>query len=333
MKNIVVLGCGFGTALSVMWDRAGHRVTAWTAFQSEISDILRDGEHKRLLPGVIVPPSIGFTTDISCVKSADIIVVAIPSKFVREVMEKAAQFIRRETVVVNVGKGFEEITHKRQSEVICELLPENAVVVLTGPCHAEEVGRDMPTTVVSASFDSEAASFVQDALQTDNFRIYRSDDMAGCELGAALKNPIALCCGIVEGMGLGDNTRAALMTRGLAEITRLGVAMGANWQTFTGIAGVGDLIVTCTSAHSRNHRAGMLIGQGMSAERAVEKTGTVEGYGCAKIALELAEEHGVAVPIIEQLCAVCYDGADPKTALKALMSRPLRDERERYWDS
>lgn len=333
MAKITILGCGFGTALSVMWDKANHSVTAWTKFQSEVDDILRDGEHKKLLPGIIVPPSITFTVNIKACCDCDILVFAIPSAFIREAAEKAAPYVGKNTVIVNVGKGFEAETEKRQSEVICELIPNSSVVVLTGPCHAEEVGRGIPTTVVCAGNDRKAAEYIQDTLQNDVFRIYLSDDVKGCELGGALKNPIALCCGIIEGMGLGDNTLAALMTRGLTEITRLGVAMGADWQTFTGLSGIGDLIVTCTSAHSRNHRAGVLIGQGMTASEAVEKVGTVEGYGCARTALKIAKKHSVPVPIIEELCRVLYDGGTPLEGLKALMSRPSRHEKERFWNN
>lgn len=237
-----------------------------------------------------------------------------------------------DSVVVNVGKGFERDCGKLLSQTIAEEIPHNPIVTLTGPCHAEEVGRGVPTTVVAAGRDSAAVDSVRAAFQSSCFRIYRNDDTAGCELGGALKNPIALCCGIVAGMGLGDNTAAALMTRGLAEITRLGVEMGAKWQTFTGLAGMGDLIVTCMSRHSRNHRAGILIGQGVPADEAVKRVGTVEGYEAARIALKLAREKGVDVPIIEQLCRVCYENVPAAAAVKALMERPGRDEREDYWD-
>lgn len=328
MAKVTVLGCGFGTALSVMWDRFGHKVTTWSKYQEEIDTIMRNGEHKKLLPGVVVPPTISFTTSLECVSGADILVFAIPSKFVREVAEKVKDYIKPNTIVLNVGKGFEEVTDKCQSEVIKEELPNNSVVVMAGPCHAEEVGRSMPTTVVMASEDSEAVSYLISQLQNKQFRIYENKDVKGCELGAALKNPIALCCGIVEGMGLGDNTLAALMTRGLAEITRLGVAMGAKRETFMGLSGVGDLIVTCTSNHSRNHRAGLLIGQGMSASDAVAKVGTVEGYVCAEITLDIAKKLKVSVPIIEQLCRVCYQKADPQESIGLLMTRPSKSEEE-----
>ncbi len=330
--KITILGCGFGTALSVLWNKAGHEITAWTKYEEEINDIRRYGEHKRLLPGVAVSNRIAFTTDISCVAGADIVVFAIPSKFVREVAEKVKEHIRPETIVLNVGKGFEEETDKRLSQVISETLPDNKIAVMAGPCHAEEVGRGIPTTVVMASEDKECAFFVQEQLQTDTFRVYVNDDVAGCEIAAALKNPIALCCGIIEGMKLGDNTTAALMTRGLAEITRLGVAMGAKWETFAGLAGVGDLIVTCTSVHSRNHRAGILIGEGMTAAEAVERVGTVEGYGCGKIAYGIAKNLGVRTPIIDQLYKVCFEGRKPMESLIALMERPQTHEKERYWN-
>lgn len=331
--KITILGCGFGTALAVLWNKAGNEVTAWSNNEQEILDIQRFGEHKRLLPGVPVSNKISFTTDISCVEGADILVFAIPSPFVREVAIKASKHISKETVILNVGKGFEEHSHKRLSEVIDEEIPNNPIAVMAGPCHAEEVGRGMPTTVVVASKDKSCAEFVQKALQTDTFRIYINEDVAGCETAAALKNPIALSCGIIEGMKLGDNTTASLMTRGLAEITRLGVAMGAQWETFTGLAGVGDLIVTCTSVHSRNHRAGILIGEGMEAAKAVENVGTVEGYGCCRIAHEIAQSLGVKTPIIDQLYAVCYENITPVDALRRLMGRPQTSEKEKYWNN
>jgi len=332
MAKIAILGCGFGAALAVHWSKCGHEVSAWTKFEDEINSIKRDCENKKLLPGIKIPSEINFTTDISVVKDCDILVFAIPSEFVREAAEKAAEFTASKTVILNAGKGFEGSTLKRQSEVLGEVFPNNHIVVMSGPCHAEEVGRGIPTTVVCAGTDENAVDYIQDTLQSESLRIYLSDDVTGCELGGALKNTIALCCGIARGMGLGDNTIAALMTRGLAEITRLSVALGARWQTFTGLAGVGDLIVTCTSEHSRNHRAGKLIGGGMSACEAVEKTGTVEGYGCAKSAMELAKKCCIDIPIIEQLYKILFDGVKPEQALRALMTRPSKHEQEEYWN-
>ncbi len=331
--KITILGCGFGTALAVLWNKAGHEVTAWTKYQEEITEIQRFGEHKKLLPGIAVSNRIGFTTDISCVKGADILVFAIPSRFVREVAAKASPYMDKNTLILNVGKGFEEGSLKRLSQVIREEIPNNPIAVMAGPCHAEEVGRSVPTTVVIASESTACAEHIQEKLQTDTLRIYLNDDVAGCEIAAALKNPIALCCGIIEGMKLGDNTIASLMTRGLAEITRLGVAMGARWETFTGLAGVGDLIVTCTSAHSRNHRAGILIGEGMKAEEAVKNVGTVEGYGCCGIAYEAARKLNVRTPIIDQLYRVCYENISPADSLRALMHRPQTHEKEQYWNA
>ncbi len=330
--KITILGCGFGTALAVLWNKAGHEITAWTRNEAEIEEILRCGEHKRLLPGVPVSNRITFTSDIGCVGNADVLVFAIPSPGVREVAGKAAPHISSGTVILNVGKGFEESTGKRLSQVISEEMPDNRLVVMAGPCHAEEVSRNIPTTVVMSSYDMAAAEYLQESLQTDTFRIYGNSDVAGCEIAAALKNPIALSCGIIEGMKLGDNTISSLMTRGLAEITRLGTAMGANWETFTGLAGVGDLIVTCTSKHSRNHRAGILIGEGMKAAEAVANVGTVEGYNNCGIAFRMAKKLGVRTPIIDELYKICFEDKTPQESVRSLMTRPQRHEREHYWN-
>ncbi len=331
--KITILGCGFGTALAVLWNKAGHEVTAWTRNENEIGEILRCGEHKRLLPGVPVSNRITFTSDIRCVGNADAVVFAIPSPGVREVARQAAPYIRSGTLILNVGKGFEEGTFKRLSQVISEEIPEGKLAIMAGPCHAEEVSRGVPTTVVMSSEDMSAAELLQDALQTSSFRIYCNSDTAGCEIAAALKNPIALSCGIIEGMQLGDNTISSLMTRGLAEITRLGAAMGAHWETFTGLAGVGDLIVTCTSKHSRNHRAGILIGEGINAADAVSNVGTVEGYNCCRIAYDYSQKYNVRTPIIDELYKVCFENKPPADGVRDLMSRPQRHEREPYWNS
>lgn len=331
--KITILGCGFGTALAVLWNKAGHEVTAWTRNEDEIGEILRCGEHKRLLPGVPVSNRITFTSDIGCVKNADAVVFAIPSPGVREVAKKAAPHVRPGTLILNVGKGFEEGSFKRLSQVISEEIPDGRISVMAGPCHAEEVSRSIPTTVVMSSEDMTAAEQLQEMLQTSTFRIYCNSDTAGCEIAAALKNPIALSCGIIEGMKLGDNTISSLMTRGLAEITRLGAAMGAHWETFTGLAGVGDLIVTCTSKHSRNHRAGILIGEGMKAYEAVANVGTVEGYNCCRIAYEYSKKLGVRTPIIDELYKVCFEDKSPEECVRNLMTRPQRHEREPYWNS
>lgn len=332
MADITILGCGFGTALAVMLNANGHNVTAWSKYPQEIETIIKDREQKKLLPGVKIPESIRFTSDASCVKDADIIIVAIPSKYVRDGVSRIAPYVSPKSVILNVGKGLEENTYNRLSKVISEELPNNPVVVMAGPCHAEEVGRGVPTNVVVASKWTEKAAYIQETLMNSTFRIYVNDDVIGCEVAPALKNPIALSCGIVEGMGLGDNTLAALMTRGLTEITRLGVAMGAKWETFTGLAGVGDLIVTCTSMHSRNHRAGLMIGQGIDVNTAIETVGTVEGYVCCKIVHSLSAEMGVQTPIIEQLYKICFEGCNPLESVNYLMNRPKKNEKEPFWN-
>ena len=331
MSRITILGCGYGTALGVLYTKYGHEVTAWTKFEDEAESLRREREHKRLLPGVKLPEELQVTTDPKCVSGADIVVVCIPSKFYREAICAVKPYVDKNTIVVNASKGLEETTGRRLSEIIREELPENRVAVITGPCHAEEIARFMPTAEVCAAYDEETAGILVKTLSNECYRMYINDDIIGCELGGVLKNPIALSCGIARGMGLGDNTLAAIMTRGMTEITRLGVSLGANWKTFTGMAGIGDLIVTCTSQHSRNYRAGMLIGQGMSAKDAVAQIGTVEGYINAKTAYNLAREHGVDTPIIEQTVRICYENAEPRESIATLMNRTAKHERELFW--
>lgn len=331
MAKITILGCGYGTALGVLYSKYGHEVTTWTKFEEEAETLRVKREHTRLLPGVKLPDNLGVTTDPTCVSDADIVVVCIPSAFYREAVRSVKDYVDKGTVVVNASKGLEEATGKRLSELLREELPENPVAVITGPCHAEEIARFVPTTEVCAAYAPETAKYIQNTLSNECYRIYINDDVAGCELGGVLKNPIALGCGIARGMGLGDNTVAALMTRGMTEITRLGVGLGANWKTFTGMAGIGDLIVTCTSQHSRNYRAGFLIGQGSPAAEAVKQVGTVEGYLNSKTAFRLAKEHNIDTPIIEQIVNVCYNGSDPKKSISALMTRESKHEREVFW--
>lgn len=331
MAKIAILGCGYGTALGVLYSHYGHEVITWTKFEEEAQQLRADREHKRLLPGVKLPDNLGVTTDVKCVAGADMVVVAIPSPFYRGAVQAVKEHIDKNTVVINVSKGLEGDTGNRLSQILLDELPHNAIGVLTGPCHAEEIARLVPTTEVCAAYDTDTAKYIQKTLSNEKYRIYRNDDVAGCELGGVLKNPIALGCGIARGMKLGDNTVAALMTRGMTEITRLGVALGANWKTFTGMAGIGDLIVTCTSQHSRNYRAGFLIGEGMNAPDAVAQVGTVEGYTSSKIAFRLAQERGIYTPIIEEIVNICYNGTDPKESLVSLMTRKTRHEREVFW--
>lgn len=321
--KIAILGSGgWGLALACTCSRLGHDVTVWSAFRDEIDTILRTGELRAKLPGVQIPKSVYLTDDISCAAGKDIVLVGIPTKAVRSVCVQAAPYVDEKAIVVSSSKGLEEGSLKRMSEVISEVFPKNTIAVLTGPSHAEELGRGIPTAVVAASTDIQAAKLIQETFSDNVLRLYVNDDVVGCEIGGAVKNVIALCCGIVEGLGLGDNTRAALMTRGLSEITRLGIAAGGKADTFSGLAGVGDLIVTCTSMHSRNFRAGILIGQGTKPEEAVRIVGTVEGYTCAYTALQLARKYGVSMPITEEINEILFEGQSPQKAMSDLMSRP-----------
>lgn len=324
MANIVILGSGgFGLSIAVMAEHCGkHNITVWSKFQSEIDLIRAHGEHIQKLPGVPVSEKITMTNDISCVKDCDMLIFGIPSSFVRSVAKEAAPYVSKDTVIVNTGKGLEEGSLKTLSKVITEEINTDKLVVMSGPSHAEEVARCIPTTIVAASDNHNAAEYVQKELGNSYFRIYLNDDVKGCEIGGALKNIIALCVGICDGLGYGDNTKAALMTRGIHEIARLGKAAGADTLTFSGLTGLGDLIVTCTSMHSRNRRAGILIGQGISPEEAVERVGTVEGYFCCKAAYDLSRRLGVEMPITEQLNNVLFNGGDVRLALGVLMNRP-----------
>ncbi len=333
MADFTILGMGgFGLSLAVMLNNFGHNVTVWSAFEQEVEDIRRDGENKQKLPGVRISDEIRLTNDISLVKDADIVIFGIPTRKLREVTQKAAPHISEKTVVVNTGKGLEDDTLKRMSEVLEEELPANQpIVVLSGPSHAEEVALGMPTTVVAASKDSKYSDYIQSVMSNNTFRIYINNDLVGCELGGSLKNVIALCAGICDGMGFGDNTKAALMTRGITEIARLGVALGGKTDTFAGLTGIGDLIVTCTSMHSRNRRAGILIGQGVTPQEAVDRVGTVEGYICTRAAYNLAKKVGIDMPITEQCYRVLFEGLSAKAAVNNLMGRPKRHEAETVW--
>ncbi len=332
MAHIAICGAGgWGTALAVMASRFGQDVTLWSPFEEEIEGIRRHGEQKKLLPGIPVPRGVGLTTDLACVGGVDLILLTVPSFAVGQTADKLKPFLRPGTVVANAGKGLEEASLRRFSTILEEKLPGARIAVLSGPSHAEEVGRGVPTSVVSASADREAAELVQDLLMNPAFRIYVSPDIVGVELGGALKNVIALAAGICDGLDMGDNAKAALMTRGLAEMARLGVAMGAAAETFAGLSGMGDLIVTCGSMHSRNRRAGILIGQGVAPAEAVRQVGTVEGYLAAGAAWKLAQKEGISMPITEQCYRVCYEGQSPEEAIQALMRRPKRHEGEHPW--
>ncbi len=327
MASITILGSGgWGLALACTSSRLGHEVTVWSAFKDELDTIRRTGELRAKLPGVQIPKSVSLCEDIACAKGRDIAVVGIPSKFVRSVCEQAKPYVDKDAIIVSSAKGLEDGSLKRMSEVIREVFPDNRIAVLSGPSHAEELGRGMPTAVAVASEDEDAAKLIQSSFSDDVLRLYVNSDVIGCEIGGAVKNVIALCSGAVGGLGYGDNTKAALMTRGLSEITRLGVAMGARQDTFSGLAGLGDLVVTCTSMHSRNYRAWLLSGQGVDPEEAVRQVGTVEGYACAKATLELAKKYNVDMPITAEVNKVLFEGKSPRVAINELMLRPVRTE-------
>lgn len=333
MADIAVLGAGaFGTALAVLAAEEGNQVMLWASSAASLEAIARDGENKKRLPGVPVPSSVRLILELEKVSDADLVLLAVPSFAVRETARKLRPyFVPERQTVVSVAKGLEAGTLKRFSQVIEEELSVSPVI-LSGPSHAEEIAVKVPTTVVAASQRRADAERVQELLMSPTLRIYVNDDVIGVELGGALKNVIALAVGACDGLGLGDNARAALMTRGITEIARLGIAMGAKSETFAGLSGIGDLIVTCTSRHSRNRRAGILIGQGCSAGEAVEKVGsTVEGYFAADAAYQLAQRLGVEMPIIRQVHQVLHEGKTPRQAISDLMERPKRHESEVIW--
>lgn len=333
MANIAILGSGgFGLALAVMLHRYGHSVCVWSKFQDEIENIRLHGENHKLLPNVPVDAAIDLTTDINCVKGRDVVIFAVPSSAIAETAARISTIIDSNTVLVNVAKGIDGDSLKRLSEVISAAAPNNDVVALSGPSHAEEIARGVPTTIVAACQNRASAEYIQDVMMNTNLRVYVSDDTIGVELGGALKNIIAVCAGICDGLLLGDNTKAALITRGLAEIARLGKAMGAKEATFTGLTGMGDLIVTCASMHSRNRRCGIFIGQGLSAKEAIARVGmTVEGCAATESAHRLSERYHVDMPITNELYQVLYHGKDMKQALSDLMGRPRRSETEEIW--
>ena len=331
--NVSVIGSGgWGTALAMLLLENGNDVTLWSYTQEE-SKVLRETGENPMLKGVPLPQALKLTTDLGCVKGCEVVVLATPSFAVRSTARQMAPLLDAGTVVVSVSKGIEKETSTTLTTAIHEELGEgHPVVALSGPSHAEEVGRGVPTAVVSASKDRRAAELVQDLFMSPRFRVYASGDVIGVELAAAMKNVIALCAGCCDGMGCGDNTKAALMTRGLNEIARLGVAMGGRKETFAGLAGVGDLIVTCTSMHSRNRRCGILIGQGMEPEKAVREIGAVvEGYYAAANAKALADKLGVEMPISAAAYAVLYCGKDPRVVLTELMTREKKHEIEDCW--
>lgn len=330
MKSIGVLGAGtWGMALARMLAISGHQVTVWSAIEKEIQDFSETRKHPNL-PGMVIPDSIVFTGDLEQVCGGkDILLFAVPSVFVRPTARKAAPYIPDGQIIVDVAKGLEADTLFTMTQVISDELknPTVKLVALSGPTHAEEVAKDLPTTIVSACKDLKAAQQVQEVFSSTCMRVYTNDDVEGVELCGALKNVIALAAGIAAGLGYGDNTKAALITRGIAEITRLGIAMGCKEQTFGGLAGIGDLIVTATSQHSRNNRCGMLLGQGVSPEDAVKQVGmVVEGLNALPAAMRLKEKFQVEMPIVEAVGALVNKGVTPEDTVRMLMDRDQKHE-------
>lgn len=324
--SISILGAGtWGTALSILLADKGKDVILWSKIKREIDELEQDRNNIKNLPGSRLPESVVLTCDYeyACRDSnPELIVFAVASPFVRATAHLVSPVIKSGQRIVNVAKGIEESTLDTLLDIINEEIPQGNNSVLSGPSHAEEVSRLIPTTVVVASKDKETAEFLQDTFMTDKFRVYTSNDIIGVELGGSIKNVIALAAGISDGLGFGDNTKAALMTRGLAEINRLGVIMGAQLETLCGLSGVGDLFVTCTSQHSRNRRAGYLIGQGMDVESAMKEVNQiVEGVHCAKAALKLSRKYNVEMPIVEQINKVLFEGKPAREAVSDLLLR------------
>lgn len=327
MAKVGVIGSGsWGTALARVLSKNGHEVTLWSRREEESRMLREERENKSKLPGVKLPDDILCTTDLErTVEGKDILVLATASPSIRSMAKKMAPYVAAGQLIVDVSKGIEESTLMILTDVIAQEIPQCRAAVLSGPSHAEEVGRDIPTTVVAGAKDRETAEYIQNLFMNKVFRVYTSPDMLGIELGGALKNVIALAAGAADGLGCGDNTKAALITRGIAEMSRLGVAMGGHIETFNGLTGIGDLIVTCASMHSRNRRAGILIGQGKTMQEAMDEVKmVVEGVNSAKAAKTLAEKYGIDMPIVQEVNQVLFEG---KTAREALADLMLRDKK------
>ena len=336
MAKVSVIGAGsWGTALTYVLDKNGHDVTVWSILEEEVRMLQEKHEHVDKLPGVKLSENIKFTTNLQeAIQGMDMMVLAVPSPYIRSTSKSMAPYVAEGQLIVNVAKGIEEITLMTLPEIIQEEIPQAKVAVLSGPSHAEEVGIGLPTTVVAGAKSRKVAEYIQSLFMNESFRVYTSPDMIGIELGAALKNVIALAAGMADGLGYGDNTKAALITRGIKEISRLAIAMGAKPETLSGLSGMGDLIVTCASKHSRNRKAGMLMGQGCSMEEAMDQVKmVVEGVYSAKAAIGLSRKYGVSMPIIEQVNAVLFEGYPVKDAVLNLMLRDRKTEHEdRLWE-
>ena len=327
MAEIGMIGAGsWGTALTWLLTNNGHNVSVWSALDAEIEMLKKDREQKSKLPGVILSEDTRFTTDLkAAVEGKDLLVLAVPSPFTRSTAARLKDVVEDGQIIVNVAKGIEENTLMTLSQIIEEEVPQAEVAVLSGPSHAEEVGKGLPTVIVAGAKHKETAEYIQNIFMNEVFRVYASPDVLGIEIGAALKNVVALAAGIADGLGYGDNTKAALITRGITEIARLGIKMGGHFETFCGLSGIGDLIVTCASMHSRNRRAGILIGKGYTMEEAMDEVKmVVEGVYSAKAAMTLAEKYEVQLPIIEQVNEVLFHG---KAAAQAVNDLMLRDKK------
>lgn len=332
--NITLCGGGsWGTAIARLLSNKGHKVNFYIRNKSVIDDIKENRENSKYLPGAKFINEINITNDLdSVLNNIDVFVIAIPTSSIREILENIRGKISKETIIVNLSKGIEVETLDRISEISSEVLKDNPFVALSGPSHAEEVGKDIPTTLVASSSNLKAAEIIQREFSTSIFRIYTNPDLVGVEIGGALKNIIALAAGMNDGLGYGDNSKAALMTRGIYEMSKLGISLGANPHTFNGLSGIGDLIVTCTSMHSRNRRAGILIGKGMSMDEACKEVGqVVEGVKTVKSAYKLSKLKNIEMPITMALYQVLYEDYDPNKAVYELMTRKNKDEIEQIF--
>lgn len=334
--KIGVLGAGtWGVALAALLTENGHSLTVWSAIENEINELSKTSAHKNL-PGILLPNEIKYTKHIEDIANdSDIILVVVPSAFVRITAEKIAPYLRNEAILITAAKGIEKQSLMTMTEVVSDVIEsarpdlKYTVAALSGPTHAEEVASGIPTSIVAACHNENVSQMIAEIFASSCMRVYTNTDVRGVEICGAMKNIIALASGILSGMGLGDNTRAALMTRGMAEITRLGLALGCQRQTFMGLAGIGDLIVTCTSRHSRNNRCGELIGKGLSYEEASKEIGmVVEGYHALEAAMELSKKHGVSLPITEAVHKIIHEKLPPHEAMLSLMNRDLKSELE-----
>ena len=329
MAKVSVLGAGsWGTALSLLLCKNGHEVTLWSALEDEVRMLCEKREHESKLPGVRLPEDMKITADLEdSLQDPDVAVLAVPSPFTRSTAHRMAPFVKNGQKIVNVAKGVEEHTLMTLSEIISEEIPQADVCVLSGPSHAEEVGKGLPTTCVVSAEKRETAEYLQGIFMSPVFRVYTTPDILGVELGGALKNVIALAAGTADGLGYGDNTKAALITRGIAEISRLGTKMGARAETFYGLSGIGDLVVTCASVHSRNRKAGYLMGKGYTMQEAMDEVKmVVEGVYSARAAKSLAEKYQVEMPIIEEVNKVLFEDKPAADAVRDLMLRDKKVE-------